>query len=216
MSRSCPPHSIISSDSLTKACASIQQTDVHNRPPKSITERYPRTTWHEYVLLPIGGASRRQMHSIAGPKAKRTKIPHRRMNTPTRQPIKRPPDPSGLGGGRFRARSEFSLAVWYGSRTRDSQIHRSGALSTELTSGSRQPSLEPIHGTHFADRCERRTVCRWPSCVNLASSSFNFKVNRFLLRRRWESNPLQTALQAVAVPSGSSVKRRPLPRATYT
>ena len=27
-----------------------------------------------------------------------------------------------------------------------------------------------------------------------------------LKRRRWESNPLQTALQAVAVPSGSSVR----------
>ena len=53
-----------------------------------------------------------------------------------------------------------------------------------------------MYGTHVADRLVKGQggVRRWPSRILLSK------------RRRWESNPLQTALQAVAVPSGSSAQ----------
>ena len=46
---------------------------------------------------------------------------------------------------------------------------------------------------------------RWPGCINLALIFVD-------QRRRWESNPLETALQAAALPSGSSVKSFKCPR----
>jgi hypothetical protein len=51
-----------------------------------------------------------------------------------------------------------------------------------------------MHGTHAADRLVRGqgVARRWHSRILL------------LKKRRWESNPLRTALQAVASPSGSS------------
>ena len=52
-----------------------------------------------------------------------------------------------------------------------------------------------MYGTHVANRLARGQggVRRWPGRI-IASKE-----------RRWESNPLEAALQAAAVPSGSSV-----------
>lgn len=71
-----------------------------------------------------------------------------------------------------------------------------------------QPSSEPSRGTRVADRLSpgrdqaraagpaASTLSKWLSLLAVA-----------LQRRRWESNPLKAALQAAAVPAGSSVDR---------
>ena len=103
--------------------------------------------------------------------------------------------PCGVPGGRLPA---DSCGGRYGSRTRDFQIHRSGALPSELTvtTSSRQIPCS-VHTDPNRERWISAPLARRHR--NLASK-----------RRRWESNPLRAALQAAAVPSGSSVmSRRP-------
>ena len=151
LSRRCL-RSVDSDDSLTSACAWLSEP----RRRSSVDadhQRYPRTAGHAYVLLPTGAYPRTDKCTRLRGRRPATAIPHRRTNAPTdSRPNDRPP-PSGLGGGRFRAGAGFQPAVLVRESNPRQPDSWSGALPTELTKWwSTQPSLEPIHGTHFTNR----------------------------------------------------------------
>ena len=114
------------------------------------------------------------------------------------------PPPSGFVG---RNRAPAEAFAWSVRESNPRQPDfQSGALSTELTVlVDLSIAFDRFHVRNTRHQplipCAAR---RWPSDVKpLLVVSFK--------RRRWESNPLQAALQAVAWPSGSSVKQVPSP-----
>ncbi len=78
----------------------------------------------------------------------------------------------------------------------------SGALPTELTTLSRCRLRQNPCAEHTRPTAERGLTAGAPLAKAESTRCFYFLLSK---RRWWESNPLDTALQAAALPSGSSV-----------
>ena len=156
------------------------------RPVKAVSTHYMAlgraATGSRYA--PLGVDSVRVLpHETVCPESSPPPVAGRRW------PITRWPASLGpLGAG-------FQPAVLVRESNPRQPDYRSGALSTELTWLTRPSVRTHVRNTRRRpprERTGRRAPLAWPYHCSK--------------ERRWESNPLEAALQAAALPSGSSAK----------
>ena len=149
----------------------VPRAHLRNRQTPRAQTRYPRTTSLGLVLP--------------------TRPPSRQPSTDDdTRPIEQLSATLGLSVGRnFAPLARGFQPVLVRESNPRQPDYRSGALSTELTGGGTDLAFVRTHVRNTQRQPFARGVARrWPSDVKSLLQK----------RRRWESNPLQTALQAVA------------------
>ncbi len=170
-----------------ESCPRMRQRPRSGTIAERAPRRNPRTAGRCLTLLPPGPA------------------------LPTADPNKRPPPSGFTGNGPCgpSVRVGCQPTVWRSVRESNPRLadYRSAALSTELTRID-EARFDTMSGTRATEPCRAMTEPldephQWSLLGICIRSGVSAPVLR--RRRRRESNPRRTALQAVAGPSGSSV-----------